>query len=179
MRQLADMRGGGAARCRAHVRPRQHGQPRRHGGRLVRAALLRLLAAVPRHPAGRHRRHPPHRGAPPWGSEHSGPPLQADPSAHAIQCQAIARTLRSLCGTDRVSGATQSTTALPSHPVRAFNRRSAASRECRESRIRAGFHYRFSVNVGARMGNEVARKMVDTQLRRRQESTGSGNDRER
>jgi hypothetical protein len=31
----------------------------------------------------------------------------------------------------------------------------------------AGFHYRFSVNVGARMGNKVAKKIVDTQLRRR------------
>ena len=31
----------------------------------------------------------------------------------------------------------------------------------------AGFHYRFSVNVGAWMGNKVAKKIVDTQLRRR------------
>ena len=42
-----------------------------------------------------------------------------------------------------------------------------ASRECRESRIFAGFHYRFSVNVGARMGYKVAQEVVYTQLRRR------------
>jgi hypothetical protein len=104
---------------------------------------------------------------PNWRSEHVVPPLQEYPSAHAIQCQAITRTLRAILGTDRVSFATESSTALPSNPVRSFDRLSAASRECRESRIMAGFHYRFSVNVGAVMGNEIAEQIVDTQLRRR------------
>ena len=104
---------------------------------------------------------------PDWVGEHVVPPLQEYPSAHAIQCQAIARTLRSFFGTDRVSFATQSTTALPSNPVRSFDRLSAAAKECGESRILAGFHYRFSVNVGAHMGTKVARKIVNTQLRRR------------
>ena len=104
---------------------------------------------------------------PNWVSEHIVPPLQEYPSAHAIQCQAIARTLRSILGTDRVSFETQSSTAMPSNPVRSFNRLSAASRECRESRIFAGFHYRFSVNVGASMGHEVAERIIRTQLRRR------------
>lgn len=102
-----------------------------------------------------------------WVSEHTVPPLQEYPSAHAIQCQAIARTLRSIFGTDHVRFATQSATALPSNPVRSFSRLSTASRECRESRIMAGYHYRFSVNVGARMGNAIARKIVHTQLLRR------------
>ncbi len=48
--------------------------------------------------------------------------------------------------------ATRSTTALPSNPVRSFHRLSVASRECGQSRIMAGFHYRFSVATGARMG---------------------------
>jgi hypothetical protein len=100
-------------------------------------------------------------------SEHIVPPLQEYPSGHAIQCQAIAQTLRSFFGTDRVSFETQSSTAMPSNPVRSFNRLSAASRECRESRIFAGFHYRFSVNVGAQMGNKIAQEIVDTQLRER------------
>ena len=104
---------------------------------------------------------------PDWVSEHTVPPLQEYPSAHAIQCEAFARTLRSIFRTDRVSFATQSTTALPSNPVRAFKRLSAASRECRESRIMAGYHYRFSVNVGAGMGNRIARRIVHTQLRPR------------
>lgn len=33
-----------------------------------------------------------------------------------------------------------------------------------ESRIMAGYHYRFSVNVGTRMGNAIARKIAETQL---------------
>src|SRR5262245_44123873 len=44
--------------------------------------------------------------------EHVVPPLQEYPSAHVIQCHAIERTLRSVFGTDHVSFATQSTTAL-------------------------------------------------------------------
>lgn len=99
-----------------------------------------------------------------WVSEHIVPPVQEYPSAHAVQCEAFARTLRSILGTDRVSFATQSTTALPSNPVRRFDRLSTASRECGESRIMAGFHFRFSVNAGARMGRRVAKKIVDSQL---------------
>ena len=104
---------------------------------------------------------------PSWVGEHIVPPLQEYPSAHAIQCHAIERTLRSIFGTDHVSFATQSTTALPSNPVRSFTRLSAAARECGVSRIMAGFHYRFSVNVGASMGHKVAERIIRTQLRRR------------
>lgn len=107
------------------------------------------------------------RPDPDWVSEHIVPPLKEYPSAHAIQCQAITRTLKSVLGTNRVSFATQSSTALPSNPVRSFNRLSAASKECGESRIMAGFHYRFSIEAGARMGNRIARWITGTQLRRR------------
>lgn len=82
-------------------------------------------------------------------------------SANAI-CRAAG--FRSVLGTDRVRFATESTTALPLNPVRSFTRLSAASKECRESRIVAGFHYRFSIDAGARMGNRVARRVVQTQL---------------
>lgn len=102
-----------------------------------------------------------------WVSEYIVPPLQEYPSAHAIQCHAIERTLRSIFGTDHVSFSTQSTTALPSNPVRSFTRLSVAARECGVSRIMAGFHYRFSVNVGASMGHKVAERIIRTQLRRR------------
>jgi hypothetical protein len=107
------------------------------------------------------------RADPSWVSEHIVPPLQEYPSAHAIQCHAIERTLRSIFRSDHVSFATHSTTALPSNPVRSFKRLSTAARECGESRIMAGFHYRFSVNVGAGMGHKVAEKVIRTQLRRR------------
>jgi hypothetical protein len=104
---------------------------------------------------------------PAWVSEHVTPPLQEYPSGHAIQCQAITRTLREVVGTDTVHFETQSSTALPSHPVRSFDRLSQASRECGESRILAGFHYRFSVIAGARMGDRIARQIVRTQHLRR------------
>jgi hypothetical protein len=91
-------------------------------------------------------------------SEHIVPPLQEYPPAHAIQCQAIAQTITAIFGTDHVGFATQSTTALPANPVRSFNRLSTAAKECGESRIMAGFHYRFSVNAGARMGPRSPRE---------------------
>jgi hypothetical protein len=104
---------------------------------------------------------------PTWVGEHIVPPLQEYPSAHAIQCHAIERTLRSVFGSDHVSFSTQSSTALPTNPVRSFTRLSTAATECGESRIMAGFHYRFSVNVGASMGHKVAERVTRTQLRRR------------
>jgi hypothetical protein len=104
---------------------------------------------------------------PTWVGEHVVPPLQEYPSAHAIQCHAIERTLRSFFGSDHVSFSTESSTALPTNPVRSFTRLSTAARECGESRIMAGFHYRFSVNVGASMGHKVAERVTQTQLRRR------------
>jgi hypothetical protein len=104
---------------------------------------------------------------PSWVGEHIVPPLQEYPSAHAIQCHAIERTLQTVFGTDQVSFATESTTALPSDPIRSFDRLSTAATECGVSRIMTGFHYRFSVNVGAVMGHKVADKIVRTQLRRR------------
>jgi hypothetical protein len=102
-----------------------------------------------------------------WQSEHVVPPVQEYPSAHTIQCHAIARTLSSVLGTDRVRFATRSTTALPTGPVRSFERLSAAAQECGTSRIMAGYHYRFAVEAGARMGDKVGKRIVGTQLLRR------------
>jgi len=102
-----------------------------------------------------------------WQSEHVIPPVQEYPSAHTVQCHAVARTLRSVLGTDRARFATQSTTALPTGQIRSFERLSAAAEECGISRIMAGYHYRFAVDAGARMGDKVAKRIVGSQLLRR------------
>jgi len=104
---------------------------------------------------------------PSWVSEHVVPPVQEYPSAHAIQCQTVTKTLQQVLGTDNVSFATHSTTALPENPVRSFKKLSTAARECQDSRIMAGFHFRFSLNASIPMGNNIARKILDTQLKRR------------
>jgi hypothetical protein len=104
---------------------------------------------------------------PAWEPEHVTPPLQEYPSAHAIQCFAIAEILKWTLRSDSVKFATQSTTALASNPVRSFTRLSSAAEECGESRIMAGYHYRFSVNVGAAMGRKVGRYIALHHLRRR------------
>jgi hypothetical protein len=103
--------------------------------------------------------------APAWEPEHATPPLQEYPSAHAIQCFAIAEVLKWALRTDSVKFATRSTTALASNPVRSFTRLSSAAKECAESRIMAGYHYRFSVDVGAAMGRKVGRYIALHNLR--------------
>jgi hypothetical protein len=104
---------------------------------------------------------------PAWQPEHATPPLQEYPSAHAIQCFAIAEVLKWALRTDSVEFATRSTTALASNPVRSFTSLSSAAEECGESRIMAGYHYRFSVNVGAGLGGKVGRYIALHHLRRR------------
>jgi hypothetical protein len=104
---------------------------------------------------------------PTWEPQHVIPPLQEYPSAHAMQCTTVAEVLKTVLGTDHVTFATQSTTALPGNPVRSFNKLTDAAKECGESRIMAGYHYRFSVDVGAAMGKKVAKKITDTKLRPR------------
>jgi hypothetical protein len=103
---------------------------------------------------------------PDWLPEHPTPPIQEYPSAHTIQCYAIAEVLKWTLRTDSVEFATQSTTALASNPVRSFTRLSSAAEECGESRIMAGYHYRFSVIVGAAMGRKVGRYIAFHRLRR-------------
>ena len=104
---------------------------------------------------------------PSWVSEHTVPPLQEYPSAHAIQCQAVARTLSAIFGTDRVSFATQSTTALPSNRVRSFT----PPEHCFKGVRRVADHDRLPLPLlgehGARMGDRVAREIVETQLLQR------------
>jgi len=102
---------------------------------------------------------------PHWVGEHIVPPVQEYPSAHAIQCQAVTKTLEGILGTDNVSFATQSTTALPQNQTRSFDKLSTAARECRESRIMTGFHFRFSLEASIPMGNRIAKQILHTQLR--------------
>jgi PAP2 superfamily len=100
-----------------------------------------------------------------WEPEHLTPPLWEYPSAHTIQCWAVAEAFRRVLGTDNVSFSYQTSSALPSNPVRSFNRLSKAADECGVSRIMAGYHYRFSVNVGMVMGKEVGQRVVNNKLR--------------
>jgi hypothetical protein len=101
---------------------------------------------------------------PNWEPEQTTPPLWEYPSAHAAQCWAVAEVLKEVFGSDDVSFATESSTAPPENPVRSFNYLSQAATECGESRIMAGYHYRFSVNAGKRMGKRVGSKILSTQL---------------
>ena len=102
---------------------------------------------------------------PTWEPEAVTPPLWEYPSAHTIQCHAVAEVLKRALGTDNVTFSYQTSTALPSAPTRTFNKLSTAANECGVSRIMAGYHYRFSVDKGKTMGIDVGKKVHQNKLK--------------
>jgi hypothetical protein len=82
------------------------------------------------------------------------PYFQEYPSAHSGVSSAAVTVLESFFG-DRVEF-TVTSNGLPG-VERSFNRLSDAIAQVGDARVFAGFHFRFSVNDGARMGVQVAR----------------------
>ena len=58
------------------------------------------------------------------------------------------------------------TTAPAGMPARSFPGFSAAAEECADSRVRIGFHFRFSTDAGLTLGRKVAAHVLKTTLRR-------------
>lgn len=79
------------------------------------------------------------------------------PSAHACGSSAIAETLTTFFGTDKVRTTITSTT--DSHP-RTFESFRDLYNDVEESRILAGLHFRFSMNAGRVMGAKVSRQLT-------------------
>ena len=68
-------------------------------------------------------------------------------------------------GSDRVSFAMASPSALPEAPERRFKSFSAAARENADSRVRAGLHFRFATSAGLRLGEQIDRHALQHLLR--------------
>jgi hypothetical protein len=61
---------------------------------------------------------------------------------------------------DEVPFTMSTTTAPPAMPTRSFASFSAAARECADSRVRLGWHFRYATAAGRTLGQKVARYIV-------------------
>jgi hypothetical protein len=87
------------------------------------------------------------------------------PCAHCISSAAVAGVLRGLLGED-IAPVTISSAGAPSLSRR-FTRLSDYEEEVSNARVWAGFHYRFSTDVGRDMGHKIAARTLSTQLKPR------------
>lgn len=94
-----------------------------------------------------------------WEPLRQTPPFPEYISAHAAACAASFGILERAFGGD-VPFTMQTTTAPPGMPTRTFDSFHAAVAECADSRVRLGFHFRYSTDAGRTLGRQVARHTV-------------------
>ena len=93
------------------------------------------------------------------------PPVQDHPSTHSALGAAAAAVLAHGFGRDRIRFEFASPTALPEQPTRSFTSFSAAAKENAESRVRAGIHFRSSIEQGLRLGERIGAFAIEEVLR--------------
>jgi hypothetical protein len=85
------------------------------------------------------------------------------PCAHCIVSQSVSAVLQAVAG----EGIGEMTLTSPTAPgvTRTWTRFQDYNDEVANARIYAGFHYRFSTEVGKEMGKKIGELTVATQLR--------------
>lgn len=68
-------------------------------------------------------------------------------------------------GRDDIAFTFTSLSADSANPVRSFRSFSEAARENAESRVRAGIHFRFAIEAGLALGQDIGRYTVKTLLK--------------
>ena len=86
------------------------------------------------------------------------------PCAHCITSAAVSAVLQSVAGTE--VGEISLTSPTAPGVTRKWTRLQDYSDEVALARIYAGFHYRFSAEVGKEMGKKIGEQAVTTQLRK-------------
>jgi hypothetical protein len=94
-----------------------------------------------------------------WTSMLPTPPIQDYPSTHSALGAAAASVLAANFRSDRVRFSMTSPSALPTNPTRSFASFSAAARENAESRVTAGLHFRFAIEAGLKLGQDIGREV--------------------
>lgn len=100
-----------------------------------------------------------------WEPEMKTPPWPEYPSAHAAVGASGAEILDEVYGTSKVSFRMESVTALPDARIRMYSDLYDAARECADSRIMNGFHFRFATEEGKRQGILISRHTLSHFLR--------------
>ena len=99
-----------------------------------------------------------------WEPFLTTPPVQDYPSTHSVLGSAGAVVLAYAFGRDDIPFAFASMSADPLNPVRSFHSFSQAARENAESRVMAGIHFRFAIETGLALGQDIGRYTVTTFL---------------
>jgi hypothetical protein len=90
-----------------------------------------------------------------WESLRPAPPFPEYPSAHAAGCASAFRVLEEFFP-NVTTFTMDSKTAPAAMPARSFASFRAAAHECADSRVQLGFHFRYAVDAGAKMGRQIA-----------------------
>jgi hypothetical protein len=90
------------------------------------------------------------------------PPFPEYVSAHAAGCGSAFAVLRDAVGDGAFAMST--TTAPPEMPERRFASYDAAAQECADSRVRLGWHFRYSTDAGLALGRAVAARVGEEAL---------------
>ena len=98
-----------------------------------------------------------------WEPLRTTPPFPDYVSAHATGTAASMEILKRVFG-DAVSFTMRTLTAPPEMPTRSFTSFGAAAAECADSRVRLGWHFRYSANQGLVLGRKVAGWLEDNYL---------------
>ena len=101
-----------------------------------------------------------------WESLRPVPPHPEYVSAHAAGCAASSEILEKTLGA-RGPFTMTTTTAPPGMPSRRFDSFAAAARECADSRVRLGWHFRYATDAGLVLGRKVATHVMGHHLQPR------------
>ena len=99
-----------------------------------------------------------------WEPLRPTPPFPEYTSAHAAACGASFGVLQQAFG-HRLSFTMETTTAPPGMPARTFASFKDAAAECADSRVRLGWHFRYSTDAGLALGSRVAQYVLRHSLR--------------
>ncbi|MEV0291511.1 vanadium-dependent haloperoxidase [Kribbella sp. NPDC050820] len=102
---------------------------------------------------------------PSWLSLRPTPPLPDYPSTHSVLGAAAAAILRAFTGADSFQFCMVSTTSAPSGTQRCWSSFTQAELENAESRVPAGFHFRFAIETGIKVGRKIGQFATQHALR--------------
>jgi len=109
-----------------------------------------------------------------WEPLRTTPPFPEYVSAHAAVCEVSFAVLKQTFGDD-LNFTMKTTTAPPEMPTRSFPNFDAAAAECADSRVRVGFHFRYSTDAGLVLGRAVAGWIIEKHLQFRKAPEWQGN----